>query len=189
MKAPVKVIWTREEYIRHDYYRPATCNVMKAVIDRQGKPVAWLHRIVGADVFGQALPKVISAMMPASTPRFIKNTATSLAEKLMPRFVSGIKAILGAGPLPYAFENMRLEFINDDPGVPICWWRSVAPSSNCFAVECFIDEIAAAIKRDPYESRCDLLTGSVRLLNVLKLAAKKADWHRKPGFFYSGILF
>ena len=141
MKAPVKVTWSREEDMRHDYYRPATCNVMKAVIDRRGKPIAWLHRIVGADVFGQALPKVISAMMPDATPRFIKNTATSLAERLMPRFVSGKKAILGAGPLPYSFENMRVEFINDDPGVPICWWRSVAPSSNCYAVECFIDEM------------------------------------------------
>jgi isoquinoline 1-oxidoreductase beta subunit len=180
MKAPVKVIWTREEDIRRDYYRPATHNVMKAVIDRQGKPIAWLHRIVGADVFGQALPKVISAMMPDATPRFIKNTATSLAESLMPRFVSGKKAILGAGPLPYSFKNMRVEFINEDPGIPICWWRSVAPSSNCFAVECFMDEIAAATKRDPYELRCDLLADSPRLLYVLRLAAEKADWHRKP---------
>ncbi len=180
MKIPVKVIWSREEDIQHDYYRPATCNIMKAVIDRQGKPIAWLHRIIGADVFGQALPKVISARIPDSIPRFIKNTATLLAEKLMPRFVPGKKAILGAGPLPYAIENMRVEFINDDPGVPICWWRSVAPSSNCFAVECFIDEIAAAVNRDPYELRCDLLTGSKRLLKVLKLAAKKAEWRRKP---------
>ena len=180
MKAPVKVIWTREEDIRRDYYRPATHNVMKAVIDPQGKPIAWLHRIVGADVFGQALPKVISGMMPDQVPRFIKNAATSLAESLMPRFVSGKKAINGAGPLSYSLENMRVEFINDDPGIPICWWRSVAPSSNCFAVECFIDEIAVAAKRDPYELRRDLLANSPRLLHVLRLAAEKADWYKKP---------
>ncbi|MFC1868844.1 molybdopterin cofactor-binding domain-containing protein [Thermodesulfobacteriota bacterium] len=180
MKAPIKVIWTREEDIRRDYYRPATHNVMKAVIDRHGKPLVWLHRIVGADVFGQALPKVISGMLPDAVPRFIKNTATSLAESLMPRLVSGKKAIIGAGPLPYSLENMRVEFINDDPGIPICWWRSVAPSSNCFAVECFIDEIAAASNRDPYELRCDLLAQSPRLLHVLTLAAEKAGWYKTP---------
>lgn len=180
MKAPVKVIWTREEDFQRDYYRPATHNVMKAVIDERGRPVAWRHRIVGADVFGQALPKVISGMMPDAIPRFIKNAATSVAESLMPRFISGKKAIVGAGPLPYAFTNMRVEFIHDDPGIPICWWRSVAPSSNCFAVECFIDEMAHAVGQDPFEFRCDFLSGSPRLLRVLKFAAQKACWNEKP---------
>jgi isoquinoline 1-oxidoreductase subunit beta len=180
MKTPVKVIWTREEDFQRDYYRPATHNVMKVVIDDRGRPLAWSHRIVGADVFGQALPKVISGMMPDFVPRFVKNTATSLAESLMPRFISGKKAIKGAGPLPYAFDNMRVEFIHDDPGIPICWWRSVAPSSNCFAVECFMDEIAHAAGRDPFELRCDLLSHSPRLLRVLKLAAEKARWDAKP---------
>ena len=179
MKKPVKVIWTREEDIQRDYYRPATHNAMKAVIDDRGVPLAWRHRIVGADAFGQALPRVISGMMPDAVPRFIKNAATSLAESLMPRFFSGKKAIKGAGPLPYAFNSMRVEFLNDDPGIPICWWRSVAPSSNCFAVECFIDEIAHTVNRDPFELRCDLLSHSPRLLRVLKLAAKKAGWNEK----------
>ena len=180
MKTPVKVIWTREEDFLRDYYRPATHNVMKAIIDDRGRPLAWSHRIVGADVFGQALPKVISGMMPDFVPRFAKNAATSLAESLMPRFISGKKAVKGAGPLPYAFDNMRVEFINDDPGIPICWWRSVAPSSNCFAVECFMDEIAHGVGRDPFELRCDLLAHSPRLLRVLKLAAKKANWNARP---------
>lgn len=180
MKAPVKVIWTREEDIRRDFYRPATHNLLKAVVDDKGKPVAWLHRIVGADAFGQTLPQVITGMMPDAVPRFAKNAAGALASHLIPRFISGRKAVVGAGPLPYTFDAMRVEFINDDPGIPICWWRSVAPSSNCFAVECFIDEIAAASNRDPYELRCDLLTGSPRLLHVLELAAEKADWYGKP---------
>jgi len=180
VNAPVKVIWTREEDVRHDFYRAATHNVLKAVVDNKGHPVAWLHRIVGADVFGQALPKVISGMMPDATPRFLKNMATSLAETLMPRFVAGKKAIKGAGPLPYGIPNMRVEFINDDPGIPLCWWRSVAPSSNCFAVESFVDELAVAGKKDPFELRCELLNQTPRLLDVLKLVADKAGWYRRP---------
>jgi len=180
VNAPVKVIWTREEDVRHDFYRAATHNVLKAVVDNKGHPVAWLHRIVGADVFGQALPKVISSMMPDATPRFVKNTATTLAETLMPRFIAGKKAIKGAGPLPYGIPNMRVEFINDDPGIPLCWWRSVAPSSNCFAVESFMDELAVAGKKDPFELRYELLNQTPRLRNVLKLAADKAGWYRRP---------
>ena len=188
MKAPVKVIWTREEDVRHDYYRPSTHNILKAVIDNNGKPTAWLHRIVGADAFGQALPKVITGLMPAYLPQFLKNAAGGAAEMVMPRFVSGKKACLGAGPLPYAFKNMQVEFVYDDPGIPLCWWRSVAPSSNCFAVECFLDEIAADAGRDPYELRYELLADTPRLRHVVKLAAEKAGWGQKPsGNVHRGI--
>ena len=188
MKAPVKVIWTREEDIRRDYYRPSTHNIMQAVIDQNGRPKAWLHRIVGADAFGQALPKVITGWMPDFVPQLLTNAAAAAAEWAMPRFVSGKKAVLGAGPLPYAFEHMQVEFINDDPGIPLCWWRSVAPSSNCFAVECFLDEIAVEAGQDPYELRYTLLANAPRLRHVLKLAAEKAGWGKKPsGNVHRGI--
>jgi isoquinoline 1-oxidoreductase beta subunit len=180
VNAPVKVIWTREEDVRRDFYRAATHNVLKAVIDDKGHPIAWFHRIVGADVFGQTLPKVISGMMPDSVPRFLKNMATSSAETLVPRFVAGRKAIKGAGPLPYDIPNMRVEFINDDPGIPLCWWRSVAPSTNCFAVESFVDELAAVSAKDPYELRYELLAQAPRLRHVVKLVADKAGWYRRP---------
>lgn len=180
MKVPIKVIWTREEDIKSDYYRAATYNVLKAVLDDRGFPIAWNHRIVGADIFGQALPRVLSGMMPHWVPRFLKNLATSLAESLMPRFVPGKKAVLGAGPLPYDIANVLVQFVNDDPGIPLCWWRSVAPSSNCFAVECFVDEIAAASGKDPYELRCELSEKTPRLRNVLQQAADLAGWKRKP---------
>ena len=145
MATPVKVIWTREEDIRNDYYRPATHNRMRAVIDDNGVPRAWLQRIVGADVFGQLIPAILPCKMPEWSPFFAKSAATYVAEVVVPRFVSGRKAILGAAPLPYSLPNMRVEFIDDDPGIPLGWWRSVAHSSNCFAVESFVDEIAAAV--------------------------------------------
>lgn len=176
MKTPVKMIWTREEDIGHDFFRSATHNVMKALIDEKGHPLAWLHRIVGADVFARALPEVITGMLPDSFPRFVKTSAKSLARTLMPRFVAGKKAVNGAGPLPYAMDNMTVEFINDDPGIPLCWWRSVAPSANCFAVESFMDELAAVAGRDPFALRHELLEKTPGLQAVLKHAADLARW-------------
>ena len=188
IKAPVKVIWTREEDMQHDYYRPATYNVLKAVLDDQGFPLAWNHKIVGSEVFAQALPKVIPGIISSGVPRFLKNTAAALAQSLVPRFISTKKVALGAGPLDYDIANLRVEFIHDDPGIPVCWWRSVAHSSNCFAVECFIDEIAAASGTDPYDLRQALLVNSPRMLHVLKLAASMAGWKTKPANgIYRGI--
>ncbi|MFH1155332.1 MAG: xanthine dehydrogenase family protein molybdopterin-binding subunit [Pseudomonadota bacterium] len=188
MKAPVKVVWTREEDMRGDFYRPATHNLLKAVVDGQGRPLAWLHRIVGADAFAQSVPRVVTGMMPDVLPRMVKRTAKTLAERFMPGLIAGRKAILGAGPLPYAVDNIQVEYIDDDPGVPTCWWRSVAPSSNCFAVECFIDEIAVEAGRDPHELRRDLLADSPRLRHVVDLAAEKANWHGKaPAGIHRGL--
>ncbi|MCP4757518.1 MAG: xanthine dehydrogenase family protein molybdopterin-binding subunit, partial [Proteobacteria bacterium] len=180
VKAPVKLIWSREEDIRKDFFRAATHNVLKAVLDDRGLPIAWIHRIVGADVFGQAIPKVLPAMIPRWVPRFLKNMAASAAESLMPGIISGQKAAIGAGPLSYGIPNIQVDFVNDDPGIPLCWWRSVAPSSNGFAVECFLDEIAATTGRDPYDLRYDLLSKSPRMRNVLELAASRAGWEEKP---------
>lgn len=180
MNAPIKVIWTREEDITHDFFRAATHNLMKAVIDENGHPLAWLHRIVGADVFAQTLPQVITGMMPDALPRFVKTSVKGLAGMLLPRFLPGKKAITGAGPLPYDIRDMSVEFINDDPGIPLCWWRSVAPSTTCFAVECFIDELAAAAKRDPFDLRYELLGKTPRLQAVLKHAADLAGWFSPP---------
>lgn len=180
IQAPVKVIWTREEDMQHDYYRPATYNVLKAVLNDQGLPLAWNHKIVGSEVFAQALPKAIPGFISSGVPRFLKNMAAALARSLVPRFISTKKVALGAGPLDYDIANLRVEFIHDDPGIPVCWWRSVAHSSNCFAVECFIDEIAAASGTDPYDLRQALLVNSPRMLHVLKLAASMAGWKTKP---------
>jgi isoquinoline 1-oxidoreductase alpha subunit len=104
-----------------DFYRPGTHNILKAVIDKNGKPMAWLHRVVGADAFGQAMPKIVTGMMPDALPHWGKNTAGTLAESMLPRMIAGKKAILGAGPLPYTMDNIQVESIYDDPGIPISW--------------------------------------------------------------------
>lgn len=180
MKRPVKLIWTREEDTRNDYYRPNSYNVLKAALNSNGLPVAWEHRIASADHMAHALPRLLPSMLPYGMPRLFRNLITSLAEYVLPRVVPGEKVIEGAAPLPYDIKNVRVNFINHDPGIPLGFWRSVAHSSNAFVVECFMDEIAAAKGLDPYELRYRLASKTPRLQNALKLAAKKTGWHQKP---------
>ena len=157
IKAPVKVIWTREDDIRGGYYRPAAFHSITAALGLDGKPVAWQHRIV-------------SQSFIAGTPfePFI--------------FKNGIDAtaVEGASELPYEVPNLQVEWIQIRGGVPTLWWRSVGHSHNAFVVESFLDELAHAAGKDPYEYRRSLLGKNTRHLAALNLAAEKAGWGTAP---------
>lgn len=180
IKAPVKVIWSRSEDIQHDLYLPATYNVLRAEINDQGFPIAWTHRIVGSDHMAQMFHRLIPSMLPYWVPRGARNIVSSLVESIAPRVIPGKKASEGAAPLSYAIDNVFVDYVNDDPGIPTGFWRSVAHSLNAFCVESFIDEIAVAGGQDPFELRMELLKGTPRLQKVLKLAAQKARWESSP---------
>jgi isoquinoline 1-oxidoreductase beta subunit len=135
--APVSVVWTREDDIQHDWYRPCTYNVFRAGLDKNGWPVAWLHRAVG--------PNSRGLVVGGSTP-------------------------------PYAIPNFQIDSHIKEVGVPIGAWRSVGPSQNGFVVESFIDELAHAAKKDPFEYRRQLLSKSPRLRRALEVAAEKSGW-------------
>ena len=180
MKKPIKVIWTREEDIRHDLYRPASYNVVAAGMNKNGLPVAWTHKIVGPDHMAQALPGLMPSMIPYWMPRGARNLAASLFKTIAPRVIPGKKMIEGAGPLPYAIDNVQVNYIHADPGIPTGFWRSVAYSQNLFAVESFLDEIAMASGQDPFDLRDQLLFNTPLLRNVLRLAAEKIQWKKKP---------
>ncbi|PYM59503.1 MAG: twin-arginine translocation pathway signal protein [Candidatus Rokuibacteriota bacterium] len=148
--APVKVIWSREDDMQHDFYRPATYNVFRAALDDQGRPVAWHHRIVGPGIQiqkGRAKPDAIDGA-----------------------------AVEGAANMPYDVPSLLVEFHLKDPGVPVGFWRSVGASQNAFIVESFVDELAHAAGKDPVEFRRALLGKSPRHRGVLDLAAAKAGW-------------
>jgi isoquinoline 1-oxidoreductase beta subunit len=151
---PVKVVWTREEDIQHDMYRPYFFDRMTAALDEKGMPSAWKHRFAGSSIMARWLP---------------------------PAFKNGIDpdTIDGAIDLIYAFPNMRVEYLRvEPPGIPTAFWRSVGPSHNVFVVESFIDELAATAGRDPVADRLALLDKSPRAKAVLELAAEKAGWGR-----------
>jgi len=176
IQAPVKVIWTREEDIQHDFYRPATYNVLQAGLDKDGWPTAWTHRIVGPAIMTRIIPQFVPSMVPPWIPMPLKDLSAWLAGVFVPRFKTDEQATAGAITMPYAIQNVRVEYIKDDPGIPTGFWRSIGHSQNAFVVESFIDEIAAATGKDPFALRHELLQKAPRLRAVLELAAQKAGW-------------
>ena len=147
---PVKVIWTREDDMQHDFYRPITYLRMWGAVDAAGKPVAFMQRIVQ-----QSLMKRLGSLPPNGVD-----------------FIS----VDGSASLPYDIPNIRVEYIETDPGVPYGFWRSVGASVQGFVVEAFIDELAATSGKDPYQFRRDLLTKHPRHRAVLDLVAEKSGW-------------
>jgi len=153
-KGPLKVIWTREEDIQHDMYRPYYYDRLSAKLDDKGMPVAWFHRVTG------------SSIMARFAPPMVKNGVDP-------------DAVEGAADLQYTIPDMRVEYVrHEPPGVPTAFWRGVGPTHNIFVVESFIDELAYAGKTDPVAFRRALLQKSPRTLAVLNLAAEKAGWGR-----------
>jgi isoquinoline 1-oxidoreductase subunit beta len=149
---PVKVIWTREEDIQHDMYRPCFLDRMSAGLDEKGMPVAWNHRFAGSSIIARWAPPLFNDGLDADTTE-------------------------GAIDLIYALPNMRVEYLRvEPPGIPTAFWRSVGPSHNVFVTESFMDELAAAAKQDPVAYRRALLDKAPRAKAVLDLAAEKAGW-------------
>jgi len=149
---PVKVVWTREEDIQHDMYRPYWFDRLSAGLDNQGRPVAWINRYAGSSVIARWLPPAFKdGLDPDSTE--------------------------GAIDLVYDLPNFHVEFVRKEPpGIPTAFWRSVGPSHNVFVTESFMDELAAAAKQDAVAYRRALLDKSPRARAVLDLAAEKAGW-------------
>jgi isoquinoline 1-oxidoreductase beta subunit len=160
---PVKLTWSREDDMQHDYYRPASYAKIAGGIGADGWPVAWTTRI--------ACSSIMEAWFPGST----KNN-------LDPTSVEGIAT------LPYSIPNIYVDYVRTEPGIPVGFWRSVGASQNGFFSECFMDELAVAGKKDPYEFRRRLLDKAPRLHGVLELAAQKAGWDKPmPAGRYRGI--
>jgi isoquinoline 1-oxidoreductase subunit beta len=149
---PVKVVWTREEDIQHDMYRPYWFDRISAGLNERGRPVAWKNCFAGSSVIARWLP-----------PGFKDGLDSDSTE--------------GAVDLVYDLPNFHVEFVRaEPPGIPTAFWRSVGPSHNVFVTESFIDELAAAAKQDAVAYRRTLLDKSPRARVVLDLAAEKAGW-------------
>jgi isoquinoline 1-oxidoreductase beta subunit len=151
---PVKVVWTREEDIQHDIYRPYYYDVMRAGLDASGKPTAFQHRVTGSSIVARWLP---------------------------PWFQNGLDpdAVEGAAG-PYNFANVHIDYVRQEPpkGLTTTWWRGVGVTHNAFMVESFLDEMATAASQDPVEYRRVLLDKEPRAKAVLDLVAEKAGWSK-----------
>lgn len=163
MKAPAQVTWTREDDMQHDYYRPASYIKMSAGLDANGKPTAFTARV--------ACDSIMSWFFPGS----VKNGMDS-------------SSVEGVSDIAYDIPNILVDYQLVAGPIPMGFWRSVGASQNGFFSESFVDELAAAAKKDPYEFRRDLLSKKPRHLGVLNLAAEKAGWGKPlPKGVYRGI--
>ncbi|MFN2645365.1 MAG: xanthine dehydrogenase family protein molybdopterin-binding subunit, partial [Burkholderiales bacterium] len=152
-RAPVKLVWGREDDMRAGYYRPMYYHELEAGLDPRGELVAWRHTIVGQSILTGT----------AFEPMMVKNGVDETS-------------VEGAANLPYAIPNRLLELHSPKVGVPVQWWRSVGSTHTAYATECFLDEIAAATGKDPLALRRQLMAGHPRHLAALELAAKQAGW-------------
>jgi len=164
IKEPVQLVWTREDDIQHDFYRPYNYQRLSAGFDERGNLNSWSTRIVTT---------------PISASNLYTGTTESPETLRDPATVAALEWY-GADIAPYVIPNFRLDYAPADSVAPRSWWRSVSSSYTPFAKECFIDELAHACGRDPLEFRLDLLSDksaeAARLRTVLELAAKHAGW-------------
>ena len=159
---PVKVIWSREDDVRHDYYRPASYHELAATLDEAGRPIAWRHDM--------ALQSIMENWIPGWLPKFVASWAGILPNGVDPTSVEA------AQNHPYMIPNVRVSWADVPLPVPIGFWRSVGNSHNGFVVESFVDELAYAAGQDPYQYRRALLMDRPRHRAVLDAVAEASDW-------------
>ena len=168
---PVQVLWSREEDIQHDMYRPYYYDRLAAGLDAAGRPVAWMHRVVGSSIEA----RVISELVP-KTLRVMRAGGLHRLGAMIKHL--DLDAVEGAAEPPYSIPNIRVDFVRQEPptGLRTAFWRGVGPTHNSFVVESFLDELAAAAKQDPFGYRRALLDRAPRARAVLELVAGQAGW-------------
>ena len=161
-KAPVKLVWTREDDMRAGWYRPLFFHALRAGLDAQGNLVAWQHRLVGQSII-----------------------AGTAFESGMVKGGIDSTSVEGAANLPYAIPHQLVDLHSPKLPVPVQWWRSVGSTHTAFSTEVFLDEVAHAANKDPVAFRQALLKDHPRHRGVLDLVAQKSGWGKalvaKPG--------
>ena len=149
---PVKIVWTREEDMRHDYYRPSYYDRVSAGLDGQGRLVGRTHRVTGPSIYARWAPAAFKGGLD-------------------------IDAVDCAAETPYSIPNEHADYVRHEPvGVNTSWWRGVGPTHNLFVIESFVDELAHASGQEPVQFRRSMLGHNKRALAVLNLAAEKSGW-------------
>jgi isoquinoline 1-oxidoreductase beta subunit len=162
--APVQVIWTREDDMTHDAYRPPAHDVVSGALDADGRLVAWQFHLVGPSVTARLFPGVVAD--PTVADPF---------------------AVEAAQNFPYDVPNVSVDYLRQEIGIRVGYWRSVSHALNCFVAESFMDELAHAAKKDPFEFRRGLLGSQPRFIRVLEEAARMAGWGSPPAGRHHGI--
>jgi len=182
---PVKLVWSREDDMARDFYRPASLHRLRGSLGPTGEPEAWEHQL--------AAPSLLPSMAPmgaAVAPQWLRGVAAPVATAVgarVPGWFGPVLAVEGANDQPYTVPNVTVEAVAWDAGIPVGIWRSVGHSHNGFVVESFVDELAHAAGRDPAAYRRDLLSAHPRHLAVLDLVVEKANWGRPGAGLAQGV--
>jgi isoquinoline 1-oxidoreductase beta subunit len=157
---PVKMVWTREEDIKNDFYRAATCQRIEAGFDNQGRLTAWSHKVVAPSLLKTINPKAIINGVDFMT-------------------LWGLADFPGSpdnNRIMYEIPNLYIEYLMSDLPIPVAPWRSVQNGPNAYVIECFVDELAHEAGKDPLEFRLQLLKNTMRPRRALETVAEKAGW-------------
>jgi isoquinoline 1-oxidoreductase subunit beta len=167
VKQPVKLIWSREEDVTHDFYRPAMLHRTVAVLNEAGSPVSLSHQVVS--------PSHMLYIFPRGVFKDVKDWTAPVA----PPDKFATMAVEGVLEQPYDIPNQRVEQYRLDIDVPVSVWRTTGHGPNNFVLESFVDELAAASRRDPIEYRQSMLRSDARALRVLNLVGEKSGWRTR----------
>src|SRR5258706_8797069 len=155
-RAPVQLIWTRDDDLKGGFYRPMALHHVQAGLDAKGQIAGWRHRVVSQSIF-------------ANTP----------FERMAMKDGVDSSSVEGIVDSPYAIPAMTVDVNYPKSPVPVLWWRSVGHSHTAFVMETMIDELAHAGQKDPVAFRLALLEGKPRDQAVVKLAAEQSGWGRR----------
>jgi isoquinoline 1-oxidoreductase beta subunit len=189
VKKPVKVVWTREDDMRHSPYRPMSLSRLRGSVDARGNILAWTQRIVSQSVVADMGFEWTGALAPHGMPLPMKLTLGQFGRGVIGgNGITDPTSVEGAVNMAYTVPNTRFEHATMKHPVPVAAWRSVGNSLNVFTTEHFFDELARAGGKDPFALRRELLAKAPRNRAVLELAAAKAGWGKAlPKGHFLGI--
>jgi isoquinoline 1-oxidoreductase beta subunit len=184
---PIKLVWTREDDIRHGYFRQQTVHRLRGGMDAEGVTTAWEHRQVVAPTGELLTPPTISTLLPESLSSESRQNFGKWLGKKTVAWMGAFQAREGAVELAYDIPNTCFAQVAYDPGMPISIWRSVGNSYNAFVVESFVDELAYAANEDPLTFRRERLQQQPRHLAVLDKLEQLTGWGRKSNQGSQGL--
>ena len=177
----VKLVWSREDDTRHDFYRPPMKSRISARLGTNGDVIGWHHRLAGPSLMESTVDAMAPAIAPGWVPDFLINFGADMAGR------KDHSSVEGAKEMPYAFGHVQVAYRNVETPVPLGFWRSVGHSHTAFVVESFVDELAHAAGEDPIAFRRRHLTADSRHRQVLDKVAAISDWGNAPPGRYQGV--
>jgi len=181
---PVKLVWSREDDMQHDYYRPASFHKLSASLNDEGMLDAWHHKIVSNSIAEGFCVELLSGVLPPWVPVHISRAIG----KKVGDWSAGVDPSIADGAItPYTTSKKSVGIIHHDPGIPSGFWRSVGHSFNGFVIEGFMDEMAILAGKDPLQFRLDHLGEAPRLKGTLEKVRELSGWDEKKAGVFKGV--